>query len=179
MTKYRAIKLIRPTVDYSGLYSCQVSSLFSQDSKEQTMLVYGESFLQSWRVLATKVYETVRKPENFTSSHVLQSRPFTFLVPFVSRSEEVLQWILRKRSRNLAWNKRIETSVRLTYTDRSHETITVINSVVTSIHFLYQGISSKTRGELTFLEVEGRNKSKESVLDTQCIETVNSGLNKQ
>lgn len=45
LTKYRAIKLVRPTTDYSGRYSCEVSSLFSQDSKAKTMLVYGEYFL--------------------------------------------------------------------------------------------------------------------------------------
>ncbi|KAI1292327.1 hypothetical protein HDE_07297 [Halotydeus destructor] len=40
-TKYRAINLIRPTVEFSGTYSCHVASLKSQDYKEKKMLVYA------------------------------------------------------------------------------------------------------------------------------------------
>ena len=40
--KYRALNLLRPTVDLSGRYSCQVQSIHSQDFKEDTMTVYGK-----------------------------------------------------------------------------------------------------------------------------------------
>ena len=42
LTKYRAVKLLKPTTELSGKYTCEVSSLFSQDSKEKMMLVYGK-----------------------------------------------------------------------------------------------------------------------------------------
>lgn len=41
LIKYRALNLLRPTIDLSGRYSCHVQSLQSQDSKEETMIVYG------------------------------------------------------------------------------------------------------------------------------------------
>lgn len=40
--KYRALNLLRPTIDLSGRYSCHVMSLGSQDSHEETMTVYGK-----------------------------------------------------------------------------------------------------------------------------------------
>lgn len=39
--KYRALNLLRPTVDLSGRYSCQVQSMNSHDIKEDIMTVYG------------------------------------------------------------------------------------------------------------------------------------------
>lgn len=41
LTKYRAVKLLKPTISDSGRYSCNVASLFSQDSQEKSMHVYG------------------------------------------------------------------------------------------------------------------------------------------
>ncbi|RWS15972.1 hypothetical protein B4U79_02721 [Dinothrombium tinctorium] len=41
LTKYRAVNLIRPTTDLSGIYSCHVMSWRSQDSKESEMIVYA------------------------------------------------------------------------------------------------------------------------------------------
>ncbi|RWS25770.1 hypothetical protein B4U80_09388 [Leptotrombidium deliense] len=40
LTKYRAINIIRPSTELSGMYSCHVMSLLSQDSREKKMLVY-------------------------------------------------------------------------------------------------------------------------------------------
>ncbi|XP_022241860.1 uncharacterized protein LOC111085817 isoform X1 [Limulus polyphemus] len=40
-TKYRAIKILRPTIDLSGLYTCTVGSLSGSDSKEKLMIVYS------------------------------------------------------------------------------------------------------------------------------------------
>ena len=42
LTQYRALNILRPTIDLSGKYSCHVLSLSSQDSKEEMMMVYGE-----------------------------------------------------------------------------------------------------------------------------------------
>ncbi|XP_054163203.1 uncharacterized protein LOC128961025 [Oppia nitens] len=41
LIKHRAINLLRPTVDLSGRYSCHVQSLQSQDSREESMIVYA------------------------------------------------------------------------------------------------------------------------------------------
>lgn len=41
LIKYRALNILRPTIDLSGRYSCHVISFQSQDSKEGTMTVYG------------------------------------------------------------------------------------------------------------------------------------------
>lgn len=43
LTKYRAVKLLNPTTDLSGKYTCEVSSLFGQDTKQRTMVVYRKS----------------------------------------------------------------------------------------------------------------------------------------
>ncbi|XP_023243371.1 uncharacterized protein LOC111641434 isoform X1 [Centruroides sculpturatus] len=40
-TKYRAMNIIRPTVELSGKYSCHVSSLLGQDLAEKFMIVYA------------------------------------------------------------------------------------------------------------------------------------------
>lgn len=40
--RYRALNLIRPTVDLTGRYSCHVLSISSQDSAEAPMVVYGK-----------------------------------------------------------------------------------------------------------------------------------------
>ncbi|XP_064469220.1 uncharacterized protein LOC135383849 [Ornithodoros turicata] len=39
-SQYRALKIIRPTTELSGRYTCVVSSLAGHDSKEQSMMVY-------------------------------------------------------------------------------------------------------------------------------------------
>jgi hypothetical protein len=44
MTKYRALNILRPTIDLSGKYACHVMSLSNQDSAEETMIVYGMKF---------------------------------------------------------------------------------------------------------------------------------------
>lgn len=40
--KYRALNILRPTIDLSGKYSCHVISLSSQDSEEAQMIVFGK-----------------------------------------------------------------------------------------------------------------------------------------
>ena len=40
--RHRALNLIRPTVELNGRYSCHIISIFSQDSREANMIVYGK-----------------------------------------------------------------------------------------------------------------------------------------
>jgi len=40
--RYRAIEIIYPTTDLTGMYSCQVQSLTDYDSKKKPLLVFGE-----------------------------------------------------------------------------------------------------------------------------------------
>lgn len=39
-SQYRALRIIRPTTEMSGLYTCVVSSLAGTDSRKQSMMVY-------------------------------------------------------------------------------------------------------------------------------------------
>ncbi|KAL1414560.1 hypothetical protein MTO96_007347 [Rhipicephalus appendiculatus] len=39
-SQYRALRIIRPTTEMSGLYTCVVSSLAGIDSRQQSMMVY-------------------------------------------------------------------------------------------------------------------------------------------
>ncbi|XP_077563686.1 uncharacterized protein LOC144179269 [Haemaphysalis longicornis] len=39
-SQYRALRIIRPTTELSGRYTCVVSSMAGQDSREQSMMVY-------------------------------------------------------------------------------------------------------------------------------------------
>jgi len=39
---YRALNLIRPTVEFNGRFSCHIISIMSQDSAEANMIVYGK-----------------------------------------------------------------------------------------------------------------------------------------
>lgn len=39
--KYRALSLFRPTIEFSGKYSCHVQSLAGLDVREGSMIVYG------------------------------------------------------------------------------------------------------------------------------------------
>ncbi|OQR70302.1 hypothetical protein BIW11_11714, partial [Tropilaelaps mercedesae] len=41
-TKYRALKIMRPTTEMSGSYSCSVTSLQGQDTKTKEMIVYAK-----------------------------------------------------------------------------------------------------------------------------------------
>lgn len=40
--KYRALNLIRPTVDLTGRYSCHILTISSQDSADANMVVFGK-----------------------------------------------------------------------------------------------------------------------------------------
>ncbi|CAN7946820.1 unnamed protein product, partial [Ixodes hexagonus] len=40
--QYRAIRILRPTRELSGKYTCVVASLAGQDARHQDMTVYGE-----------------------------------------------------------------------------------------------------------------------------------------
>lgn len=44
-SKYRALRIERPSTELSGKYTCLVTSLAGQDSRSQLMTVFGESFL--------------------------------------------------------------------------------------------------------------------------------------
>ncbi|XP_013789803.1 uncharacterized protein LOC106473667 [Limulus polyphemus] len=39
-TKYRALKILRPTTDLSGKYTCNVASIADEDSESQWMVIY-------------------------------------------------------------------------------------------------------------------------------------------
>ncbi|XP_022256422.1 uncharacterized protein LOC111089044 [Limulus polyphemus] len=41
LSRYRALRIINPTTDMTGTYTCVVSSLVNQDSREQEMVVYA------------------------------------------------------------------------------------------------------------------------------------------
>ncbi|KAG0445508.1 hypothetical protein HPB47_014394 [Ixodes persulcatus] len=41
-SQYRAIRILKPTRELSGKYTCVVASLAGQDSRHQDMTVYGE-----------------------------------------------------------------------------------------------------------------------------------------
>lgn len=45
-TKFRALKINRPTTEMTGTYSCSVTSLQGQDTRSKDMIVYGECLRQ-------------------------------------------------------------------------------------------------------------------------------------
>lgn len=47
LTRYRAIKLIKPTTQLSGQYTCSVSSLNGHDSASTNLIVYCKS-IREW-----------------------------------------------------------------------------------------------------------------------------------
>ena len=57
-TRYRAIKITRPSIDLAGTYHCKVSSLMSEEMANAHMLVYSpvtESSFKSRRLPNSKV----------------------------------------------------------------------------------------------------------------------------
>jgi hypothetical protein len=70
LIKYRALNLLRPTIDLSGRYSCHVQSLKSHDSQEETMIVYGmdmtsdPSFSQYIKFKIKYVFLPTAKPKD-------------------------------------------------------------------------------------------------------------------
>ena len=60
-TRYRAIKITRPSIDLAGTYHCKVSSLMSEEMANAHMLVYSpvtESSFKSRRLPNSKVNVT-------------------------------------------------------------------------------------------------------------------------
>ncbi|KAM7313270.1 uncharacterized protein ISCGN_003145 [Ixodes scapularis] len=43
LNKFRALKIVRPTTELSGIYTCQVSSLVGQESRSGNMTVYAKT----------------------------------------------------------------------------------------------------------------------------------------
>ena len=43
--KHRAIKILRPTTELSGMYRCKVSSFVDEDFMQKPMVVYGKNHL--------------------------------------------------------------------------------------------------------------------------------------
>lgn len=41
-TRYRAIRLLNPTTDLSGKYTCNVQSIRGEQNRAKTMIVYGK-----------------------------------------------------------------------------------------------------------------------------------------
>jgi hypothetical protein len=41
-TRYRAIRLLRPTTELSGKYTCNVQSIRGEQNKAKTMIIYGK-----------------------------------------------------------------------------------------------------------------------------------------
>lgn len=41
-SRFRALRIPKPSIELSGKYTCLVTSLAGQDSREQTMTVFGE-----------------------------------------------------------------------------------------------------------------------------------------
>ena len=49
--KHRAIKILKPTTELSGMYRCKVSSFVDEDFMQKPMIVYGKkpsSFIHNW-----------------------------------------------------------------------------------------------------------------------------------
>ena len=49
--KHRAIKILKPTTELSGMYRCKVSSFVDEDFMQKPMIVYGKkpsSFVHNW-----------------------------------------------------------------------------------------------------------------------------------
>ena len=44
--KHRAIKLLNPTTEFSGMYRCKVSSFVDEDFMQKPMTVYGKRYLK-------------------------------------------------------------------------------------------------------------------------------------
>lgn len=42
-TRHRALNIVSPTIELSGEYRCQVSSLDGEDSRSKKMIIYGKS----------------------------------------------------------------------------------------------------------------------------------------
>ena len=40
--KHRAIKILNPTTELTGIYKCKVSSFVDEDFMQKPMIVYGE-----------------------------------------------------------------------------------------------------------------------------------------
>lgn len=72
--KYRAINIIKPTIDLSGRYSCYVASLRSQDYKEKDMIVYER---------ATSDSHTSGGTNSSSTSHLNIFSPFITLPMFL------------------------------------------------------------------------------------------------
>ncbi|CAH2991204.1 unnamed protein product [Chilo suppressalis] len=64
---YRAIKILKPTTDLSGNYTCVVSTFLKEDRQTRTMLVYSTG-------------------KNF---HFYQEKKYVFLVTFICRAEDL------------------------------------------------------------------------------------------
>ncbi|KAK8775499.1 hypothetical protein V5799_031157 [Amblyomma americanum] len=47
-SQYRAIRILKPTWELSGKYTCVVASLAGQDARHQDMTVFGECMLSAW-----------------------------------------------------------------------------------------------------------------------------------
>ena len=50
--KHRAIKILKPTTELSGMYRCKVSSFVDEDFMQKPMIVYGKKpssyFIHNW-----------------------------------------------------------------------------------------------------------------------------------
>nr|XP_042911200.1 uncharacterized protein LOC107440475 [Parasteatoda tepidariorum] len=51
--KYRALRIVEPSIELSGKYTCVVTSLAGQDSKEQIMTVFGPRISEEMRTVTS------------------------------------------------------------------------------------------------------------------------------
>ena len=72
-TRYRAIKITRPSIDLAGTYHCKVSSLMSEEMANAHMLVYSpvtESSFKSRRLPNSKVNVTCSFSGQYQQSRI-------------------------------------------------------------------------------------------------------------
>lgn len=79
LNKYRALKLVRPTTELSGLYTCQVSSLIGQDSRSGNMTVFAPPQNVTFSITSPEANETVGGVE-CTAQHALPAPQVTFRI---------------------------------------------------------------------------------------------------
>ncbi|CAN7988018.1 unnamed protein product [Ixodes hexagonus] len=79
LNKFRALKLLRPTTELSGLYTCQVSSLIGQDSRSGNMTVFAPPQNVTFSITSPEANETVGGVE-CSAQHAFPAPQLTFRI---------------------------------------------------------------------------------------------------
>lgn len=79
LNKFRALKIVRPTTELSGIYTCQVSSLVGQESRSGNMTVYAPPQNVTFSIISPEVNETVGGVE-CTAQHAVPAPEVNFRI---------------------------------------------------------------------------------------------------